>query len=113
MPRLTPDDFPGPLVNLKGELQRERERKELLKLLDKHEDWIIDEINRRKEARERTARKEAQQTSHAEPRPRVAPPTGWRELAIPPWYRADLADLQQRLDRANHPSQHRTGGGWD
>jgi hypothetical protein len=97
---------------------RDREREQLLSLLDKHEDWLIKELDRRKEARERKAHKETQQARHVEPPqweppPRVAPPTGWREPGNPPWYRAALDDLQQRLDRANHPSQHRTGGGWE
>ncbi|MER5382222.1 hypothetical protein ABT040_18390 [Streptomyces sp. NPDC002688] len=98
--------------------KRDRERAQLRSLLDTHEDWIVEEIDHRKKERERKAHKEAQQTSHVEPPqweppPLLAPPTGWREPTNPPWYRADLDDLQRRLDRANHPSQHRTGGGWD
>lgn len=99
-----------------GAKQR-REREQLRRLLDKHEDWIVEEIDRRKKERERKAGKEAQPTSHVEPPqweppPRVAPPTGWREPTNPPWYRADLDDLQQRLDRANGPYQVPEEG-WD
>ncbi|OEJ36309.1 hypothetical protein [Streptomyces agglomeratus] len=99
-----------------GAKQR-REREQLRSLLDKHEDWIVEEIDRRKKERERKAGKEAQPTSHVEPPqweppPRVAPPTGWREPTNPPWYRADLDDLQQRLDRANGPYQVPEEG-WD
>ncbi|WP_326658865.1 hypothetical protein [Streptomyces canus] len=99
-----------------GAKQR-REREQLRSLLDKHEDWIVEEIDRRKKERERKAAKEAQPTSHVEPPqrespPRIAPPAGWRGPTNPPWYRADLDDLQQRLDRANGPYQVPEEG-WD
>ncbi|MCX5064187.1 hypothetical protein OG895_43775 [Streptomyces sp. NBC_00201] len=96
------------IVFSRSQAERDREREQLRSLLDKHEDWIVEEIDRRKKERERKAHKEAQQTSHVEPpqwepSPRFAPPTGWREPTNPPWYRAALDDLQQRLDRANPP----------
>ncbi|MFH8498816.1 hypothetical protein [Streptomyces coeruleorubidus] len=100
----------------KGKRIRE-EREQLLSLLDKHEDWLVEEINRRKEERERKAREEAQQTSYVEPSrweppPSAIPGTGWRYPTNPPWYRAAIDDLQQRIDRANGPYRIPEEG-WD
>jgi hypothetical protein len=106
-----------PEARLRQRIERQREREQLISLLDKHEDWLIEEIDRRKAERDLKAHTEAQQSSQAEPTqweppPRVAPPTGWRESANPPWYRSAIDDLQQRIDRANGPYQLPEEG-WD
>lgn len=97
--------------------KRDREREQLRSLLDEHEDWLVEEINRRKEARERKAREQDRQINLAarprwEPPPRFAPPPGLQQHPTKHPLQSTIEDLQQRLDRANGPYQLPSEG-WD
>ncbi|WP_035839059.1 hypothetical protein [Kitasatospora azatica] len=106
-------------AKLKTLRETEEERQQLRRLLDKHENWVVDELEWRREARQEhvgresseTKRHAVMQTPSGAPRPPQSVVVMQQHHTTHPLQR-QIEQFQEDVRRVNHPSYRLPEEGW-